>query len=96
MSAVVWAVVSLVAAFGGFVALSLAMDRHHEQVFGRGADLPRRRRWALRLTGTGALGVSLAASLAAQGPTQGWVLWCGVLTVAAVGQVLALTYAPHA
>ena len=95
MSAVVWAVVSLVAAFGGFVGLSLAMDRHHEQVFGRNTDLPRRRRWALRFTGTGALGVSLAASLAAQGPTQGWVLWCGVLTVAAVGQVLALTYAPH-
>ena len=48
MNAVVWAVVSIVAAFGGFVALSLAMDRHHEQVFGRGADLPRRRRWPPR------------------------------------------------
>lgn len=93
MSALAWGVLATLAAFAGFVALSLAMDRHHEQVFGRGVALPRVRRRALRAVGAGALGVSLAASIAAQGPTQGWVLWCGVLTLAAIGQVLTLTYA---
>lgn len=93
MSVLAWAVLATLSAFAGFVALSLAMDRHHEQVFGRGVALPRSRRRALRAAGSAALAVSLVASLAAQGPTQGWVLWCGVLTLAAIGQVLTLTYA---
>ena len=96
MSGLVWTGVALLAAFGGFVALSLAMDRHHEQVFGRGVGLPTRRRRALRAVGTGGLAVSLGACLAAHGPSQGWVLWAGVLTLAAMGQVLALAFAPRA
>lgn len=80
------------AALAGFLALSLAMDRHHEAVFATAPLPPARRRW-LRLAGAAQLGVALGACLAARGTAQGWVLWFGVLTLAALGAVLAHTYA---
>jgi hypothetical protein len=79
-------------AFAGFTALSLAMDRHHEDSFGREPGL--RRPW-LRLGGVLGLSVSCAASLALRGATQGWVLWIGMLTAGALAVVLMLTYAPR-
>ncbi len=81
-------------AFSGFAALSLAMDRHHEDSYGRGKSPGARRPW-LRLAGTLALLLSLAACLAIQGPTQGWVLWSGVLTAGALVVVGVLSYAPR-
>ena len=37
--------------------------------------------------------LALAACLLERGPAQGWVLWLGVLTAAALAQMLALSYA---
>ncbi len=82
------------AALGGFAALSLAMDRHFEDGFGRGQSVGRWRAW-LRAAGALGLAVSLLACLAAQGTSQGWVLYFGVLTAAALPLVLVLTYVPR-
>lgn len=88
----------LLAAFGsslgGFTALSLAMDRHYEDWAGRGQNPGRWRGW-LRLGGTAGVLLSLAASIARQGGSVGWVLWAGVLTTGALALVLVLTYAPR-
>jgi hypothetical protein len=81
-------------AFSGFAALSLAMDRHHEDSYGRGSSPGARRPW-LRVAGTLGLLLSLLASLAIKGPTQGWVLWLGVLTAGALVLVGVLSYAPR-
>lgn len=82
------------ASLAGFCALSLAMDRHSEDVFGRGSTPGPWRRW-LQLGGTALLCLSLGASLQASGPTIGWVLWLGALTAAAVATVGLLSYAPR-
>lgn len=78
-------------ALAGFLALALSMDRHHEDAYGRGTTPGRRRPW-LQAAGTALLLLSLCASLGLQGRTQGWVLWFGVLTAAAlaVAGILAL------
>lgn len=87
-------VAAFCAAFGGFAALSLAMDRHYAQCHGRGITPPTQRRW-LRLAGTTGLTLSLLSCLLRQGSSQGWVLWCGVLTASALGMVLVLAYTPR-
>ena len=94
MSAWPLAVTAWCTAFSGFAALSLAMDRHHEDSYGRGSSPGARRPW-LRGAGTLALLLSLAACLAIKGPAQGWVLWLGVLTAGALGVVGVLSYAPR-
>ncbi|MDB5850231.1 MAG: iron uptake protein [Rhodoferax sp.] len=93
MSAGVYVTAAFSAALGGFTALSLAMDRHYEDSFGRGRTAGRWLPW-LRAVGVLGLAVSLWACLGAQGTSQGWVLYGGVLTVAALAVVLVLTYAP--
>jgi len=87
------AMLALAAAIAGFCALSLAMDRHWEQLQGRGAALTRRARRRLRHAGTVGLLASLAACIALRGAGQGWVAWAGMLTAAAITLVLALSYA---
>ena len=91
-----WALVvsACCTAFAGFAALSLAIDRHHEDSYGRGSSPGTRRPW-LRGAGTLGLLLSLGACLAIQGPTQGWVLWLGVLTAGALAVVGVLSYAPR-
>lgn len=84
---------ALLTAFWSFTALSLAMDRHHEDSYGRGTS-PGTRRRRLQLAGCVGLALSLAACLALQGPAQGWVLWLGVLTAGALALVPLHTYAP--
>ncbi len=93
MSAVPLTAAALCAAFSGFTALSLAMDRHHEDTFGRGTSAGAKTPW-LRFGGTLALLLSLVACLALRGASQGWVLWCGVLTASALILVVLLSYAP--
>lgn len=94
MSAWPLAVTAWCTAFSGFAALGLAMDRHHEDSYGRGTSPGARRPW-LRLAGTLGLLLSLAACLGILGPTRGGVLWLGVLTAGALGVVGLLSYAPH-
>jgi hypothetical protein len=80
--------------YAGFAALCLAMDRHHEQVLGRRRIAPGRRR-ALRLAGTLLLLASPLPCLVLAGWGGGSVLWCGMLTAAALLLTLALPYAPR-
>lgn len=87
-----WIVVACGAAFSAFSALSLAMERHYENAYGRGRTPGRALPW-LRGAGVAGLLLSCVASLAAAGRAQGWVLWCGVLTASALGVVLVQTYA---
>ncbi|WP_432377593.1 DUF3325 domain-containing protein [Duganella sp. P38] len=87
---------ALTSALGGFAALSLAIDRHWEGLHGRGnvpSDSTRRK---LRWSGSGGLLVSLLVCLFVWGATQGWVAWAGMLTAAAIGLVLVLSYAGRA
>lgn len=82
-------------ALTGFAALSLAMDRHHEDCHGRGNTPGQAQRRGLQTAGTLALLVSLWAAIAVDGPAQGWVLWLGALTASALVTVLTLSYAPR-
>ena len=82
---------ALAAALAGFAGLSLAMDRHWEALYGRGSSPGDKTRW-LQGGGSAGLLLSLAASLALKGATQGWVMWLGSLTAGAVIVVLTLTY----
>jgi hypothetical protein len=88
------AILSLCAAFSGFTALGLAMDRHWEDAFGRGSSAGPLRHW-LRAGGAAGLWLSLMASLELTHNAQGWVVWFGVMTIAAIGVVLVLSYAPQ-
>lgn len=82
------------ASLAGFCALSLAMDRHREDVYGRGSTPGRWRRW-LQLGGAVLLCLSLGGSLRVAGSAIGWVLWLGTLTAAALSTVALLSYAPR-
>jgi hypothetical protein len=86
-------------AFAGSLAamasFGLALDRHFEDVFGRGRA-PGRWRLPLRVAGVACGAAGLLACLALQGRAAGWVLWPGVLTAAALATALALSYAPRA
>ena len=93
LHAILLALAALGAATAGFTALSLAMERHWEQLHGRGAPLPARARRGLRHAGAVGLLASLAACIALRGAGQGWVAWAGVLTLAGITLVLVLTYA---
>lgn len=87
------ALAGLGAALAGFVSLSLAMDRHWEQLHGRGSEpRPASKRW-LHVGGIAGLAVSLLACIALRGAGQGWVAWAGMLTVAAGALAMMLTYA---
>ena len=80
-------------AFAAFVALSLAMERHFRDIMGSQHGGFARWQPRLRIAGAAGLLASLAACLLVQGMAQGWVLWLGVLSAAALAQVLALAYA---
>lgn len=82
------------ASLAGFCALSLAMDRHSEDVYGRGSTPGRWRRW-LQLGGAVLLCLSLGGSLRVAGSAVGWVLWLGTLTAAALSTVALLSYTPR-
>jgi hypothetical protein len=89
-------IAALSSAAAGFTALSLAMDRHWENLNGRGnlpSDSTRR---MLRWSGGGGLLVSLLVCLFVWGASQGWVAWAGMLTAAAISLVLILSYAGRA
>lgn len=93
----VWLAVAAIAlAYAGFTALSLAMDRHHADVHGRGqAPSPRARRW-LRAGGATGLALSLLACVERQGWNMGPILWCGAMTLGALLLTgVLLPYAPR-
>lgn len=96
MMKMIAAIAALASAAGGFTALSLAMDRHWEGLYGRGNLPSDQRRKLLRWSGAAGLLVSLLVCIDLWGASQGWVAWAGVMTAAAIGLVLTLTYAARA
>lgn len=85
---------SLCIAYAGLLALALAMDRHHEQVFARrpSAGTGRLLRWAGWMT----LGLSLPPAVMTWGWAIGLPAWLGLLTLATAALVLLLPHAPRA
>ncbi|MFC3123745.1 DUF3325 domain-containing protein [Pseudoroseomonas globiformis] len=81
-------------AYAGFLALSLAMERHHEQLLGTRRIPPLRRRLC-GIAGWLLLGASAVALVNALGWGFGLVLWAGALHAAALTVALLLTYAPR-
>lgn len=80
-------------ALAGFTGLCLAMERHHEQVFGS-RRIPSGRGRRLRWAGWLLLAASLLPPVLAQGWGFGLVSWAGLLTAAALLLVLLLAYRP--
>ncbi len=86
---------ALCLAYAGFAALSLAMERHWSDRFGREAQ-PGPWRVPLQLAGAALLAVSLWACLGQEGLGIGLVAWAGCLTASGIALVLTLTYWPKA
>lgn len=84
---------SLALCFSGFVALCLSVDRHHEQILGKRP--PAAVRQLLRTAGWLALAAAAAPCINPFGVSVGLALWTALLSVAALAQVLLLTYAPR-
>jgi len=72
-------------------AVALSMGRHQGQVFGR--EMAASKAWLLRIGGWALLAVALAPALGAWGTSVGIVAWLGLLTFAAIGAGVQLTYA---
>lgn len=85
---------ALLFSIGGMGALSLAMDRHHEQVTMR-AEIAPGRRLALRAGGAALVAVAAAVSVQAWGGSVGVVMWLGALSAGALGVSLLLSLAPR-
>lgn len=91
MSATIAALLSLSLLYGGFAALSFAMDRHQTDVFGR--DLAPRTVLSLRLGGSLVLAASVVPCVLAWGGPIGIVGWLGMATGCTMTLVLLLRYA---
>ncbi|WP_312436435.1 DUF3325 domain-containing protein [Janthinobacterium sp.] len=79
--------------YAGMASLSLAMDRHHGQVFGRDAAPSVRR--ALQLAGSVLLALAIWPCVAGWSATVGVVAWLGFLSAGALAVALLLPYAPQ-
>lgn len=82
--------VALVAAVLGFLALALAMDRHHVVAFGRAPGAARR--CLLRIGGTLALLAAAAACVQVWGAARGAIGLWGVLSLGAAIVMLWLRW----
>ena len=79
--------------YAGMASLSLAMDRHHGQVWGRDAA-PHVRR-ALQLAGALLLALAIWPCVAGWSASVGVVAWLGFIGVGALLVALLLPYAPR-
>lgn len=79
--------------FAAMTALSLAMDRHYEQLTQQ-REVPSRRRRQLRAGAAALLLLSLGVCIQAWGGPIGSTLWCGFLTLTALAVACSLSYAP--
>jgi hypothetical protein len=87
-------VIALALAYAGMALLCLAMDRHHQQVWG--CEPSRRCRLGLRGGGSALLALALLPCVAAWSATVGTVLWLGFLSAGVLPLILLLPYAPRA
>lgn len=84
---------SLALCVSAFGSLCLGMPRHFEQVFKRKPQPLLQR--SLRWLGWLLLGLAILPAINTLGPSVGLALWASALTIAAIGQVLLLTYQPR-
>lgn len=85
---------ALALACAGMALLCLAMDRHHQQVWGR--EPSPRLRLGLRASAALLLALALLPCVAAWSATVGIVLWLGFLSAGVLPLVFLLPYAPRA
>jgi len=84
------ALIVLALGYAAMAAVALSMERHQEQVAGKAfAAGP------LRLGGWALLAVALVPATAAWGTPVGILAWLGMLTFAALGVGLQMTWAPQ-
>lgn len=78
----------------GMASLSMAMQRHHEQIWGR---VPQKVWWGRMLRAAGSLLLIVAAVITVrqQGASMGLTLWTMEISLAAVCVGLLLSYAPR-
>ncbi|MEX0731006.1 MAG: DUF3325 domain-containing protein [Aquisalimonadaceae bacterium] len=76
-----------------FALLALSMSKHYRQVF-QGAP-SQRLSATLRVLGGCVLVAGLSLCVLYSGPARGVVLWVGLLTVAALGVSLGLSFQPN-
>lgn len=79
--------------FAGMTALSLAIDRHHRQVYGD--DAPARKRYLLRAGGALLLALAILPCVLLWGAGAGFVAWIGILTIGALLAAGLLPYWPR-
>ncbi|MRX06392.1 DUF3325 family protein [Pseudoduganella sp. FT25W] len=79
--------------FAGMAAFSLAIDRHHRQVYGD--DAPARKRYLLRVAGTLLLVAAIVPCVLLWGGGAGFVAWIGMLTIGALLAASMLPYWPR-
>ena len=82
-------------AYAGLACLSVAMDRHYADLYGRGAEPAPATRRQLQAGGALMLLVSLAWAIKLDGGALGLVFWTGGLTGAGLALALLLHYAPR-
>jgi hypothetical protein len=87
------AVVAL--SLAAFSALCMAMTRHHETPAWLGGKTGSASVALLRAAGGVGLIAGVWLAVRANGIGVGLVLWCGALTLAAIGVVLCMTYRPR-
>lgn len=81
--------------YAGFVALSLSMNRHQDQMLGR--RLPSGVQHGLRAAGWGLLALSTWPCMAHWGGSIGLLgVWGGIATLSAFALAFTLPYAPKA
>lgn len=81
---------ALALSYAGMSALSLAIDRHHRQVYG--SDASPRARLQLRVAGCLLLALAMLPCVLLWGPGAGFVAWLGMLTIGALIAAIALPY----
>lgn len=93
-STALMALMALLLGFAGFAALSLAMDRHQEQVLGRA--LTAAPNHGLRAAGTALLLLALGTCMLPQSQSVAAAVWLGLLSFAALAVAALLSYFPRA
>ncbi|MFZ5781182.1 MAG: DUF3325 domain-containing protein [Pseudomonadota bacterium] len=79
------------AAYVGFAALALSLDRHWYDL-GGGRECPVRTAWLLRIVGYGLLLAALVVALIRDGAGFGSLLWGTMITIGAVAVVATLSW----
>jgi len=85
-------IASLLLALSGLALLALAMNRHRDQMLGKGAAVSMEALALARPVGGLLLALALAACVAAHGWSMGMLWWLGVLTAGTAPVALLLTY----